>query len=78
MEGFDNPETCACTRVATKILRRFWEGFVKDLLQREDHLIHNYAATFGVNNRPIYKVKCSFLVWVWPLDTRSRPSVVDD
>ena len=39
--------------------------------------IHDFVATFGLNDRPIYMVLCSWLVWAGPLDTGSRPSVVD-
>ena len=38
--------------------------------------IHDFVATIGVNDRPIYMTLCSWLVWGGPLDTRSRPSVV--
>jgi len=40
--------------------------------------IHDFVASFGVNNRPIYMALCSQSVWGGPFDTVSRPSVVDD
>ena len=60
----------SCNKDSSKILG---EGSVKDLLWS-----HDFVATFGVNNRPFYMAKCSFLVWVGLLDARSRPNVVDN
>ena len=37
-----------------------------------------YWSYFWGKNRPIYMAYCSFLVLGGPLDTGSRPSVVDD
>ena len=58
----------------------FWDGSVKDLLLRgaAGHWIHDFVATFRVNDRPIYMALCSQLVWGGLLDTGSRPSVVKD
>ena len=56
-------------------------SFVSELQQRffEDFVgghwcwIHDFVATFRIDDRPIYMVSYS---WGWPLDTGSRPSVV--
>ena len=73
------PLSCSCCRVATKILLRFLEGSVKDLLQtgRAAKYQIYFVATFRVNNRPFYMAQCSFLVLVGLLDAGSWPSVVD-
>ena len=41
-------------------------------------MIHDYVATLGVNNTPIYMYLCSNLVWGGLLDTGSRPSVEEN
>ena len=37
-----------------------------------------FVATFGINNTPIYRAKCKFLVQGGTFDTGSCPIVVDD
>ena len=56
--------------------RHLWVWYRAELQRR--FLIHDFVATFGVNNRQIYMALGSYLVWGGPLDTGSRPSVVDD
>ena len=55
-----------------ELQRRFFEDF------GGGPLIYDFVATFGVNDRPIYMALYSQLVWGGPLDTGSRPSVVDN
>ena len=38
----------------------------------------DFVVTFVVNNPPIYRAKFSLMVLDGPLDTGSRPVVVDD
>ena len=54
------------------------EDSLKILGEGRWYLIHDFLASLGVNDRPIYMTLCSLLVWGGPLDTGSRPSVVDD
>ena len=62
------------TLYIAELQRRFFEDFVGGPLI----LIHDFVATFGVNDRPIYMALGGLLVWGGLLDTGSRPSVVDD
>ena len=51
-----------------KILQRF-------LGEGRWYWIHDFAATFGVNDSPIYMASCSQLVWVLLLVTGSKPII---
>ena len=45
---------------------------------KRQHMETDFVITFQVNNTPIYRSKCSFLVHGELIDTGSYPSIVDD